>query len=344
MNTKGQNRTPAERATIGLALSSGGARGAAHAGVLEVLAREGVQISAVSGSSIGAVVGGAYAAGLSPERISQEWLNTDLPKVVRSFLPTFPRAGLSSGGGLRKYLRSVLGNTRIEDLPLPFAAVACDLDTGKEVVLREGLLVDALRASAAIPGIFYPVPWQGQVLVDGGLVEPLPVRACRDLGAQIVVAVDVVPAPSPAGTKRRCLWQPLPVRLAKEMPTHTSVPSNLTNLLEGILADRSGAERSIPGIYSILNQAVAIFQQEILRLKLTLCPADLLIQPNLSSAGVSYLHAADAVRVGKEAMEAALPTLRHLIEGSAESGQVLETASSGSDAVLSIQSPPRCVA
>jgi hypothetical protein len=97
-------------------------------------------------------VGGAYAAGVSVERIEQEWLNTDLPKVVRSFLPTFPRAGLSSGGELRKYLRSVLGDVRIEELSIPFAAVACDIDTGEMVVLREGPLVDALRASVSALG------------------------------------------------------------------------------------------------------------------------------------------------------------------------------------------------
>ncbi|MEW6217449.1 MAG: patatin-like phospholipase family protein [Candidatus Bipolaricaulota bacterium] len=324
MNRAEQNRTPAERAKIGVALSSGGARGAAHAGVLKALAHEGIRISALSGSSIGAVVGGAYSAGLSPERIEQEWLNTDFPRVVRSFLPTFPRAGLSSGGGLRKYLRSALGDVRIEDLPLPFAAVACDLDTGKEAVLHEGPLVDALQASAAIPGIFYPVRWQGKFLVDGGLVEPLPVRACRDLGAEIVIAVDVVPAPCPASVERHRLWQRLPARLAKEMQNRTWVPSSLAGLLEDVFADQSDTGRSIPGIYSILNQAVAIFQQEILRLKLALWPADLLIQPDLSSAGASYLHAADAVRAGEEAMEAALPPLRLLIEGSTNSGQALD--------------------
>lgn len=312
-NMAERNRTCVEGTKIGLALASGGARGSAHVGVLKVLEREGIKISAVAGSSIGAMVGGAYAAGVSVERIEQEWLNTDLPKVVRSFLPTFPRAGLSSGGELRKYLRSVLGDVRIEELPIPFAAVACDIDTGEMVVLREGSLVDALRASVSIPGIFYPVRWQGRLLVDGGLVEPLPVRVCRELGAEIVIGVDIVPAPRPTTPERRRTWGRLALRLGEELKSRTWIPGSLVGLLEEVFRERPEDERPLPGIYSIVNQAVAIFEQEILRLKLTLWPADLLIRPKLPSAGVSYLRAAEGIRAGEEAMEAALPTLRALI-------------------------------
>jgi len=120
-----QNRIDLEDVSIGLALASGGARGSAHVGVLKVLEREGVHVSAISGASIGALVGGAYAAGVPLTRIEREWLDTDLPKVVRSFLPTFPRAGLSSGNEFRKYLRALLGDVRIEDLPVPFSDVYC---------------------------------------------------------------------------------------------------------------------------------------------------------------------------------------------------------------------------
>jgi len=282
-------------------------------GVLKVLEREGVKISAVAGSSIGAMVGGAYAAGVSVDRIEQEWLNTDLPKVARSFLPTFPRAGLSSGGELRKYLRSVLGDVRIEDLPTPFAAVACDINTGEMVVLREGPLVDALRASVSIPGIFNPVRWQGRLLVDGGLVEPLPVRVCRELGPQIVIGVDIVPAPRPTTRERRRTWGRLAARLGEDLKSRTWIPESLVGLLEEVFRERPEDERPLPGIYSIVNQAVVIFEQEILRLKLTLWPADLLVRPKLPSIGVSYLRAAEGIRAGEEAMERALPQLRVLL-------------------------------
>jgi len=138
---------------IGLALASGGARGSAHTGVLKVLEAEGIPISAVAGSSIGAVVGGAYAAGISVERIEKEWLETDLPKVVRSFLPTFPRAGLSSGSEFRKYLQYLLGDVHFDELSIPFAAMGCDIDTGEGVVLDRGSVADAIRASSSIPGL-----------------------------------------------------------------------------------------------------------------------------------------------------------------------------------------------
>lgn len=309
-----QKRVDREGAKIGLALASGGARGSAHVGVLKVLEREGIGISAIAGSSIGAVVGGAYAAGVPLVRIEHEWLDTDLPKVVRSFLPTFPRSGLSSGSEFRKYLRTVLGDALIEHLPIPFAAVACDIDTGEAVVLRSGSLVEALRASSSIPGIFHPVQWEGRLLVDGGLVEPLPVRVCRELGADLVIGVDIDPTPRPTTPKGRRLWSKLGQPLREGLANRTWVPGSLTELLEELFRERPEKERSLPGVYSVINQAVTILRQEILHLKLTLWPADLLIRPALSPTGVSYLRAAEGIQAGEQAMEQAVPRLHEMFE------------------------------
>ncbi|MCD6136543.1 patatin-like phospholipase family protein [Candidatus Bipolaricaulota bacterium] len=298
---------------IGLALASGGARGSAHAGVLKVLAAEGISISAVTGSSIGAMVGGVYAAGVPIERIEQEWLNTNLPKVVRSFLPTFPRAGLSSGGELRKYLHELLGDAQIEELQIPFAAMGCDIDTGEAVILDHGSLVDAIRASASIPGLFHPVRWEGHLLVDGGLVEPLPVRLCRNFDVDIVIGVDIVPAPYPTTADRRSLWDRLGQGLKERATNQTWVPGSLTELLDDVFREHTEEERPLPGVYSVINQAVAIFQQEILRLKLTLWPADLIIHPDLPR-GINYTQAAEGISAGEDAMRRALPELLALIE------------------------------
>ena len=297
---------------IGLALASGGARGSAHTGVLKVLEAEGIPISAVAGSSIGAVVGGAYAAGISVERIEKEWLETDLPKVVRSFLPTFPRAGLSSGSEFRKYLQHLLGDVHFDELSIPFAAVGCDIDTGEGVVLDRGPVADAIRASASIPGIFHPVRWEGHLLVDGGLVEPLPVRLCRDLGADLVIGVDIVPVPHPSTPDRRRLWERLGEGLREGVTNQTWVPGSLTEFLDNMVKTRPSEERPLPGIYSIINQAVAIFQQEILHLKLTLWPADLIIHPDLPR-GLNYFRAAEGIRAGEQAMKESLPQLRALL-------------------------------
>jgi NTE family protein len=301
---------------IGLALASGGARGSAHAGVLKVLEEEGITISAIAGSSIGAMVGGVYAAGIPIRKIEQEWLSTSLPKVARSFLPTFPRAGLSSGGELRKYLKDLLGDVRIEDLTIPFAATGCDIDTGKAVILDRGPLVDAIRASVSIPGLFQPVRWENHLLVDGGLVEPLPVRLCRDLGADIVIGVDIMPACYPTTVERRRLWNRLGESIKVRTTTKTWIPSNLSELLNDIFKEQKKEDRPLPGVYSVINQAVVILQQEIMRLKLSLWPADLLVRPELPR-GLNYLRATEGIHAGEEVMRKALPELRLLIESKA---------------------------
>lgn len=301
---------------IGLVLASGGARGSAQAGVLKVLEAEEISIFAVTGSSIGAMVGGVYAAGVPIERIEQEWLNTNLPKVVRSFLPTFPRAGLSSGQELRKYLHDLLGDVQIEELQIPFAAMGCDIDTGEAVTLDHGPLVDAIRASASIPGIFHPVRWEGHLLVDGGLVEPLPVQLCRNFDVDIVIGVDIVPAPYPTTVDRRSLWDRLGQGLKERATNQTWIPGSLTELLDDVFREQTEDERPLPGVYNVINQAVAIFQQEILHLKLTLWPADLIIHPDLPR-GLNYMRAAEGIRAGEEAMQRAIPELRALIEGKA---------------------------
>ncbi len=300
---------------VGLALAAGGARGAAHAGVLKVLHREGIGISAIAGTSIGAIVGGALAAGVPVARIEQEWLDTGLPKVARSFLPTFPRAGLSSGGELSKYLRALLGDRRIEDLPIPFAAVACDFDTGEAVVLKSGPLVDAMRASASIPGIFFPVWLEGHLLVDGGLVDPLPVRECRQLGADVVIGVDVVPTAQPSLPRGHGAWERLAQHLHDGMTHQAWIPANLTEHMDRLFHERPQTQHPLPGMYSIINQSVSILLQEVLRLHLLESPADLVIRPKLDLTTASYLRAADGIRAGEEATEEALPQLRALLSG-----------------------------
>lgn len=303
---------------IGVALGSGGARGAAHTGVLKVLQREGIDISVVAGSSIGALVGAAHAVGVPIEDVEREWLATDVHKILRGFLPTFPRAGLSSGAELRRMLVALLGNTDIQELPIPFAAVACDIDTGEAVVLREGSLVDAVRASTAIPGLFRPVRWNGRVLVDGGLVDPVPVGSCRALGAGVVIAVDITPRPVPTTSRGRGVWERIGDSLHEGLAHRAWVPSSLTELLEHGMRERP--ERPLPGLYSILNQSISIMGQEVLRQKMILDPPDILIQPKLSLTIMSYLRAKDGIEAGERAAEEALPEIRRILADRSEKG------------------------
>jgi NTE family protein len=178
------------RPRVGLALSGGAARGAAHVGVLKVLLARGVPVDCIAGTSAGALVGGAFAAGLSLEELEQFALRMRWRDFGRM---TLSRLGVQSNAKMEEYIRAQFPATRFEELRIPFAAVATDLDTGRAVVLKdEGDLAFAIRASCAVPGWYVPVAdAEGRQLVDGGLVSLVPVAAARSLGADIVIAVDV---------------------------------------------------------------------------------------------------------------------------------------------------------
>ncbi|MFL6253987.1 MAG: patatin-like phospholipase family protein [Pyrinomonadaceae bacterium] len=178
------------RPRLGLALSGGAARGLAHVGVMKVFAEHGIRVDCVAGTSAGALVGGALASGMSIEEIEKVGRSLRWRDLGRM---TLSRLGVQSNAFLEEYVRARFPVTRFEELPVPFAAVATDLQTGARVVMRdEGDLGFAIRASCAIPGWYVPVTdSEGRQLVDGGLVANLPVSVVRSLGAEVVVAVDV---------------------------------------------------------------------------------------------------------------------------------------------------------
>jgi NTE family protein len=185
--------TPERRAprTIALALGGGGARGAAHLGVLAVLEREGLTPDLITGTSVGSIIGAGYAAGIPVEEMlgimrSLKW--GDLTRLNWS-----SRLSVLDTTPLRRIVDKAIGGKDFCDLDIPFAAVACNVLTGEQVILREGPVSSAVTASSAVPGIFSPVEYGDALLVDGGTVANLPVRVARELGADYVVAVDIVP-------------------------------------------------------------------------------------------------------------------------------------------------------
>lgn len=188
---------------IGLALSGGAVRGAAHVGVLEVLQREGIEAEVVAGTSVGSLVGAAYAAGLSAAELRNAFRTIRWPKLAR--LSWKNRFSLFDTRPMEDVVHSVLGIADFDQLARPFAAVACDLVSGEKVVLRKGALAPALRASSAVPGVFPPVEMDGRLLVDGCVVDNLPVDVARQLGADFVIAVDIVPLPQGARRPRNIL-------------------------------------------------------------------------------------------------------------------------------------------
>ena len=208
----------AQRPKVGLVLGGGGAKGAAEVGVLKVLEEAGVQVDYIVGTSIGSIVGGLYAAGYSASELetmfqTQEWLSlltdrkaslnnepyTTIDGVTYIFgFPVMDRnsrgIGVMSGGRIEQLIDSMVsvkGCTEFEGLKIPFRCVTADIRNAKEVILSKGVLCKALRASMAIPGIFKPVEHNGLLLVDGGMLNNLPVDVCRQMGADIVIAVDL---------------------------------------------------------------------------------------------------------------------------------------------------------
>jgi NTE family protein len=215
--------------TIGLALGSGGARGAAHVGVLEVLQEIGIECSVIAGSSIGALIGGAYAAGMTPTEIGTlvkkaGW--QDLGKVTVG-----KRKGLLDTSPLEQAIERHLGPLQIEDLPRRFVAVAYGLRNRERVLITTGSLSAAIRASIAVPGVFPPVEIEGRLLVDGGLAESVPVAAAMGLGADRVIAVSLGGDDNTAGRLGHFLDIAASVVLRIE-PTTTATNSDADLLLE----------------------------------------------------------------------------------------------------------------
>ena len=186
---------------IGLALGGGGARGLAHLGVYQRLTELGVPIHCVAGTSIGAIVGAIVAAGRLDRAL--EWCaEPDWKKFPRLVFETrLTSKALTTGRQVERLLAELIETADFSDLEMPFAAVATDLNTGEEVVMREGDLLSAVRASMSIPGVFRPVEREGRVLVDGQLVNPVPISVCRAMGADSVIAVDINPPNDPASAK-----------------------------------------------------------------------------------------------------------------------------------------------
>jgi len=173
---------------LGLALGGGGARGLAHIGVLKVLEEEGLTADFVAGTSVGSLIGALYCCGYGWRKLQELAATTDWSDLVTF---TVPRLGLVNARKLERLVDRLVGGRTVQQLPIPFRAVAVDITAGEEVVLDRGPVSLAVRASASIPGIFEPTPWEGRLLVDGGLLDNVPSAVVRDMGAQVVLAVNL---------------------------------------------------------------------------------------------------------------------------------------------------------
>lgn len=302
-----------ERPTIGLALGGGGARGFAHIGVIRTLIAHGIKPDVIVGTSIGAVVGGCHAAGRLD--VLEDWARGLKRRGILSYLDiSLSGSGLISGGRLAARLESALGDTLIDELPIRFATITTEVGTGHEIWLTRGRLVDAVRASYALPGIFPPVSLDGRWLVDGALVNPVPVSAARVFGARLVIAVNL---------NSDILGRSITMAGENPAPNADNHKPDSAHHRRGLRAMFS-SERTLkrqlvgnvrrPGIPTLMVDAFNIMQDRITRARLAGDPPDATIVPRLGHVGWFDFHRAqEAIEVGARATERTLELIDEAI-------------------------------
>jgi NTE family protein len=266
---------------IGLALSGGGARGLAHIGVIKALERESIPVQYLAGTSMGGVIAAGYAAGMSAANLEQEARDFTRPRqLLRLMDAGFPGQGLLRGNRLQEYFETRLGNRTFSDLECALALIAVDLNSRQEIVLREGPLDIALRATTAVPGLFAPVEVGAHRLVDGGLLNNLPVDAVRKLGAEFVIAIDVEADPAGDFSEKYANTGWLPNGLARTLAT--------------------------------VEESVTLLMSRTMEARLRQYPPDMLIRPAIPP-GVSllsgYTRIDELIRAGEQAMTSAMGQL-----------------------------------
>ncbi|MBW7971090.1 patatin-like phospholipase family protein [Bradyrhizobium sp. BR 10289] len=303
------------RPVIGLALGGGAARGFAHIGILRTLAANGIVPDVVVGTSIGAVVGGLHAAGRLDTL--EEWGRSlqGMRNILGYLDIRLNGSGLLGGEKLASRLEDAVGETLIEDLPIKFASVATEVRTGHEIWLTRGRLVDAMRASYALPGIFAPILIGDRWLVDGALVNPVPVSAARALGAEIVIAANLS---SDIFTHSTTIYShgamPAPVTPEPEEPPAKRRFPRLFSAEKTMKREFFGAAGR-PGISSVMVDAFNIMQDRITRARLAGDPPDLLISPRVGQFGWFDFHRSeDLMAHGTRAAERALEQIQEAIE------------------------------
>jgi NTE family protein len=286
------------RPRLGIALGSGSARGWAHIGVLRALREAGIEPDVVCGTSIGAFVGAAYAS-RDLDKL-EAWADGLSRRDVLRFFDVSLTGGLIKGTKLLDFASTTFLNETFADLDRPFACVATDLATGREVWLREGSVADAVRASIALPGLFSPQLLDGRFLVDGGLVNPVPVSLCRALDAEVVVAVDL----------GMDMLTTLQRRNGKPVVAGGSWRNAVGRWFGG------GEDKPIrPSMADVVTNSIAIMQGRISRSRLAGEPADVLIAPRLGQLNLlDYHRAGEAIAAGRKATEHMLPLLHSLLD------------------------------
>jgi NTE family protein len=302
--------------SIGLVLGSGAARGFAHIGVMRVLQAHGIKPDIIVGTSMGALVGACYAT--DQLDTLEDWARSLTKRRVIGYLDIrIGGAGLISGGRLANRLQESIGGSAIEDLPIRFAAIATEIGTGHEVWLTRGSLALAVRASYALPGIFPPVQLGGRWLVDGALVNPVPVSAARALGARVVIAVNMDADRFGRGTTIASHGSD-----TSDLQTiaPTPEPRNGFARLRGMFGAERALKREIidgdarPSFSTVMIESFNIMQDRLKRMRLAGDPPDVHITPRIGHVGwLDFHRAAESIAVGQAATEKAIDSITESI-------------------------------
>jgi NTE family protein len=267
---------------IGLALGSGAARGLAHIGVLKVLNSAGIPVDAISGTSSGALIGGLFASGMSISQMEEIAGNTDWLLITRMLIPSLRSDGVVSGKALENFLQALIGNGQIQDFKIPFTCFATDLMSGDEIELKSGSVVGAIRASMSIPGLISPYAFENRLLVDGGLVNPIPVKALQKFNVDIKIGVIVTPP-------QNRLQQKLKIKSTPKSPFPSFAQSSkmIRERLDYYLSklDLKKKEKAEIKSVSVLNtmiQSWIIMQNQLIQSQLRESEPDIIIQPDVT--------------------------------------------------------------
>ncbi|MGB7037593.1 MAG: patatin-like phospholipase family protein [Xanthobacteraceae bacterium] len=302
---------------IGLVLGSGAARGFAHIGVMRALQAHGIVPDIIVGTSMGALVGGCYAT--NQLDALEDWARSLTRRRIISYLDvTIGGSGIIGGARLAHRLEQSIGDAEIEDLPVRFAAIATEIGTGHEVWLTRGSLVQAMRASYALPGIFAPVHLGGRWLADGALVNPVPVSAARALGARLVIAANM-------DADRFGRGATIASHGANPTDGHAATPvaegrrngfsrlRNMFNAERALKRDIIGGDAR-PSFSTVMIESFNIMQDRLTRMRLAGDPPDIHITPRIGSIGfVDFHRAAEAIAIGRTATERAIESITESI-------------------------------
>ncbi len=318
-----------ENPKIALALGSGSAKGLAHIGVLQVLEEHNIPIAGVAGTSAGAFIGALWAAGLSGSALKEIALGIKWNSVARLFLPTLPRSGFVDGKRIQKFLSTFIHASLIEELKHPFACVATELRTGQEVIFDRGSILEAVRASISIPGIFVPVRHEERFLVDGGLVNPVPTSVAHRWKAAGVVAVNVIPRVEekaqvlafrrkkrgrrPRGKSAPELIQAALKKLEAPGATEDVLLEKMANILHRLREYENPVRPRTPGIFTVMIQSLTIAENLICQHRLQVDPPDVLIQPKVADVQLfEFNKAGRIIEAGRKAAEEKLAEIEKL--------------------------------